>query len=151
MEDWALDFSFALQCIGGFALVQDSRGDMWIVLGKCKPAFEYKKPSDVHKLLGIEADVAKSPNAPCKSVRKYLIDQFNGSGSKSDKQTTLLLAFDYLHHLLCKCRQSSGQTQAQWRRRPFTDLATLQVPSPLQFPQVCVKPGLPFRTKSAPF
>ena len=146
MEDWALDFSFTLQGIGGFALVQDSRGEMWIVLGKCKPAFEYKKPSDVHKLLGIEADVAKSPNAPCKSVRKYLIDQLNGSGSKSDKQTTLLLAFDELHHLLCK----RWQTQAQWRGRPFTDLATLQVPSPLQCPQVCVKPGLPFRTKSAP-
>ena len=149
MNAWKLDSRFGLLRIGGLAIVQDESHKLWCALEHCIPSTVYKCPSKVLSVLGITGKDSGAASMACRSVRKYTVDVLVGGSYQMGTKTTLLLAFDYLHTLLSKSRFPE---HAHWRagRRPFTDLATLQVPSPLQCPQVCVKPGLPFRTKSAP-
>ena len=87
---------------GDSSIVKDLHSKVWCALGYS--AIPYVNARDVHKVLGVAAAVEKSAmDAPCISVRKYLIDNVHdGSGTKSDKHNTLLLDIAFLHALLAK-------------------------------------------------
>ena len=117
---------FKMQRTGDFVFVKDVKDSkLWCVLDMS--AIHYQYPSDVHRVLGVAAAVAKSSKGapgPCISVRKYLVHNArDGSGNKSDQHHTLLLDIAFLHALL----EKRAQTRALWRGKHFSDIATLQV------------------------
>ena len=117
------DKAFGIQRLGDFSIVKDLHSKLWCALDRS--AIRYDRARDVHKVLGVAAAVEKSAmDAPCISVRKYLIDNVHdGSGTKSDKHNTLLLDIAFLHALLAK----RAPSRALWRGKTFSDIPTLQV------------------------
>ena len=107
------DRAFGLPRFGDFSFMGDMRSNVWCVLNQSD--MQYKHPSQVHQVLRVAAAVAKSAmDAPCISVRKYLVDNVHdGSGISSDQHNTLLLDIAFLHALL----EKRAPSRALWRGR----------------------------------